>query len=459
MNDRVSDMIRQTVIENEMFACGERIVVGVSGGADSMCLLHFLVSVKEEFHLEIIVAHINHNLRGEEAYRDQKVVEQFCQERNIRCEVLSADVHRLAQESGESCETCGRRIRYHFFEQLCGDSGKIATAHTLSDSVETVLFHMARGAGLQGLLGIPKIRNNIIRPLINITRVEVEQYCHNHAVAYVTDSTNLENDYNRNKIRNLVTPVMKEINPSFETAVKRLSETAQQYLLLVGELAEQIIHKSRIKQNNITMYQCCVLKGCHETVLKQAMIALLQEAGCHTYEEKHIFLMVKAVCENSGGVDLPQNFCAVVRQGMLRVYQKQKRQEMMLVFPKTNSEFIINQQKIIVKIMTKEEFDKNVSVHKLLLKNALDCDIIHSEIFIRTRRSADRFRQSNRGREKSVKKLFSEAKIPLERRNDIVLVADGNEVLWIDGFGVSAKAGVTSSTRNVAWISVDTVRN
>ena len=459
MSDNIYQRILQTVTENHMIAYGDTVIAGVSGGADSMCLLHFLASLREKWNIALTVAHINHNLRGEEAYRDQKSVEEFCRTHHIRCEVLSADVHRIAEENGESCEECGRRIRYAFFRQLCGDNGKIATAHTLSDSVETVLFHIARGTGLQGLLGIPKVRDNIIRPLSDISRSQVEQYCADNAVPYVTDSTNLTNDYNRNKIRNSVIPVMKEINPSFAVAVKRLSATAKNYLSLTEDLAEEVIHKSQIKQNNIIVYRCDSLNDCHKTVRRQAILSVMQKEGCHTYEEKHILLIEKAVAEKGGGVDLPQNFCAVVRQGILRVYQKQEYQEFMAVFPKENCEFIINQQKIIVKFMTKEEFDENVSVHKFLFKNALDCDIIHSETFIRTRKSTDRFRQKNRGVEKSVKRLFSETKIPLDRRNHILLVANGNEVLWIDGFGVSEKAAIRPTTRKVALINVERVEN
>jgi tRNA(Ile)-lysidine synthetase, N-terminal domain len=139
-----------------MLVYGDRIVTGVSGGADSMCLLHFLVSHAESFSAEIIAAHVNHNLRGDEAMRDQKLVEKYCASLGIKCEVLSADINSISEKNGESCEECGRRIRYEFFERLCGEKGKIATAHTLSDSAETVIFNTVRGTGLKGLTGIPK---------------------------------------------------------------------------------------------------------------------------------------------------------------------------------------------------------------------------------------------------------------------------------------------------------------
>ncbi len=459
MSEPVRDIILRTVTDSGMIDYGDRIIVGVSGGADSLCLLHFLTTIQEDLALEIVVAHINHNLRGEEALRDQRVVEEFCRERAVRCEVKSVDVGQLARENGESSEECGRRIRYGFFAELSHSGGKIATAHTLSDSVETVLFHLVRGTSLNGLIGIPEKRDNIIRPLIRITRTQVEEYCRENHIAYVTDSTNLQNHYNRNKIRNIVTPVFKEINPSFETAVGRLCESAKNYLDFVMQTAEQVINKSRIKQNTITMYRCEDLRQCHRTVLRQIILMVFQRAGCYTYEEKHILLTEKAVLQNGGTVDLPKNYSAVVRQGNLRVYRKVQQSQILIPFPETDSEFRINQQKFTVKFLTKEEFDKNISVHNLLFKNALDCDILQSEIFIRTRKTADRFLQRNRGVEKSVKRLFNEAKIPSEQRSSVLLVAQDSEVLWIDGFGVSERACVKPTTRKIALITVRSVRS
>ena len=452
MSSNAAEIILKTVRENNMISYGDRIVTGVSGGADSMCLLHFLVSHAESFSAKIIAAHVNHNLRGDEAVRDQKIVEKYCASLGIKCEVLSADINSISEKTGESCEECGRRIRYEFFEKLCGKNGKIATAHTLSDSAETVIFNAVRGTGLKGLTGIPKSRENIIRPLIGITRSQVEEYCKENSIIYVTDSTNLQNEYNRNKIRNIAVPVFREINSSFEYSIKRLSDIAADYLNLADSLASEVLEKAAVK--NGIGYNCSYLKKCDKTVLRHCIIKVMTEAGCSSYEERHIRLLQSMVTEKYGVLELPKGFICSTSQGILRAYKKSNENtQNNILFSKKDSEFIINNQKIIVQYLTRQRFDEIANINKLLLKNAVDCDIIRCETQLRVRADGDRFRPRGRGVTKTLRKLFNEAKIPAEKRNEILLIANGNQVIWLDGFGVSQEASVKDGTKEVVLIS------
>lgn len=457
MSNTIKQIIFNTLSENHMIKYGDRIIVGVSGGADSMCLLHFLISIKEEMSLEIIVAHINHNLRGDEAMRDQNRVNDFCRENNIQCEILSVDINNISSETGESSEECGRRIRYEFFNKLCGENGKIATAHTLTDSCETLLFNIARGTGLKGLTGIPKVRGNIIRPLIDITRQQVEEYCKENKITFVIDSTNLQNDYNRNKIRNIAIPVFKEINPSFEYSVARLLKITEAQLHFVDNIADKILNNAKTTNG----YNCDAIKANDDIVIKQVIINILKEAGCNSFEERHINLIVDSIDNQNGVVQLPGGFVCSAKQGLLRVYkvdEQNNRKNIMqtnkLAFPEKSCEFVINNQKISVEIISKEEFDKIVKVNKLLVKNALDYDIIHVETQFRTRMAGDMFKQCGRGVTKSLRKLFSEAKIPSEKRDSVIVVANGSDVLWAQNFGVSQMAAVTQDTKKVAIIVI-----
>ncbi|MEE1056883.1 MAG: tRNA lysidine(34) synthetase TilS [Acutalibacteraceae bacterium] len=457
MNNTIKQIILNTLSENNMIGYGDRIIVGVSGGADSMCLLHFLISIRKEMSLELIVAHINHNLRGDEAIRDQNLVSDFCCNNNVQCQILSADINKISAETGESSEECGRRIRYEFFNKLCGRNGKIATAHTLSDSCETVLFNIARGTGIKGLTGIPKLRDNIIRPLIDITRQQVEEYCKENKIVFITDSTNLENYYNRNKIRNIVIPVFKDINPSFEFSVGRLLKIAEGQLCLLDKLASNVLSDAIVKDG----YNCDIIRKNDSIIIKQVVINLLKERGCTSFEERHINLIVDTIYNLNGVVQLPGRFICSAKQGILRVYKsveqnnhKKSVDTNRAIFPKKSCEFVINNQKVSIQIISKEEFDKIMKVNKLLVKNSLDYDIIHDETQFRTRMSGDVFKQFERGVTKSLKKLFSEAKIPSEKRDDIIIVANGSEVLWVQGFGVSQISAVTPNTKKVAVILI-----
>lgn len=457
MSNTIKQIIFNTLSENHMIKYGDRIIVGVSGGADSMCLLHFLISIKEEMSLEIVVAHINHNLRGDEAMRDQNRVNDFCHENNIQCEILSVDISNISAETGESSEECGRRIRYEFFNKLCGENGKIATAHTLTDSCETLLFNIARGTGLKGLTGIPKVRGNIIRPLIDITRQQVEEYCKENKITFVIDSTNLQNDYNRNKIRNIAIPVFKEINPSFEYSVARLLKITEAQLHFVDNIADKILNNAKTTNG----YNCDAIKANDDIVIKQVIINILKEAGCNSFEERHINLIVDSIDNQNGVVQLPGGFVCSAKQGLLRVYkvdEQNNRKNIMqtnkLAFPEKSCEFVINNQKISVEIISKEEFDKIVKVNKLLVKNALDCDIIHVETQFRTRMAGDMFKQCGRGVTKPLRKLFTESKIPSEKRDNIIVLANGPNILWVQNFGVSQIAAVTQDTKKVAIIVI-----
>lgn len=456
-NINISDIIFNTAVNGGMINHGDTIVIGVSGGADSMCLLHFLVSVRNQLNLSLIVAHINHNLRGEEALRDQKFVESICDKLNVECRVLNADINQISADTGESSEECGRRIRYEFFNELSGEAGKIATAHTLSDNTETILFNIIRGTGLKGIIGIPRTRNNIIRPIIDITRQQVEEYCSQNNIEYVTDSTNLTNDYSRNKIRNTVIPVLKDINPSLEQTILRLSSIAKENLTAISSLAQGLLDKSVTKNG----YSCNILSTADKTILKQAIILLLQGLDCSSYEEKHINLIYDIVIAKQGAVQLPDNYTVTASQGILRVHKNTSKNNKInsaknqCELFKEKTFFVINNKKIYVKIIPKQEFDEIVKVHNLLVKNALDYDIISVDTLIRTRLPKDVFKQRGRGVTKTLKKLFIEAKVPAEIRNTLPVIAEKNKILWVCGFGVSEECAVTKKTKNVAVIKVE----
>ena len=209
------DKALSAVEKYNMLSPGAAVIAAVSGGADSMAMLLFLMKISERYSLSLTVAHVNHGLRGEEARRDEEYVRSFCEKNSLRFEVLHADVAALAKQSGETCEECGRRVRYEFFESI-DKNAKIATAHTASDNAETMLFNLARGSSLKGLCGIPPVRGNIIRPLIFCTREDIEAFCRENSLDFVTDSTNLTLDYSRNKIRHIAVPALKEINSALQ---------------------------------------------------------------------------------------------------------------------------------------------------------------------------------------------------------------------------------------------------
>lgn len=227
----LEEVVLETINKNNLIKNGDSIVVGVSGGPDSITLLDILIKLRKQINFNIVVAHINHMIRPD-ADIDEEYVEKYCKNNNIPCYVKREKVEILAKNQKIGTEEAGRNLRYEFFNEVLEKtkSNKIATAHTKNDNVETVLMNIIRGSGTKGLTGIEIIRDNkYIRPLLEINRTEIEEYCKKNNLSPRIDSTNMENIYTRNRIRNLLIPyIQKEFNPSVIEAVDRLSKISKE---------------------------------------------------------------------------------------------------------------------------------------------------------------------------------------------------------------------------------------
>lgn len=222
----LEEKVRKTIREYNLIEKNDSIVVGVSGGPDSMTLLSILLKLKEEFNLKIYVAHVNHMLR-ENAIKDEEYVKEFCEKNNIEIFIKKANIFEIAQKEKIGLEEAGRNVRYNFFEEVLKntESNKIAIAHNLNDKVETIIMNTLRGSGVSGLKGIEAKRKKYIRPLIEIERYEIEKYCIENKINPRHDESNDDNAYTRNKIRNIVIPYIKnEFNPNIIKTLNRLSE-------------------------------------------------------------------------------------------------------------------------------------------------------------------------------------------------------------------------------------------
>ncbi len=246
----LEDKVLNTIKRYEQIKSGDTIVVGVSGGPDSICLLNVLKNLQNELKINIVVAHINHMIR-KEADSETVFVQDFCEQRDIKCFVKKADVLQIAKEKKLGTEEVGRKIRYDFFEEVKNIVGgnKIATAHNANDNAETVLMNFLRGSGSTGLKGIEPIRDNkLIRPIIECTRQEIEQYCNEKGLNPKYDKTNQENIYTRNKIRNMLIPYIQEnFNPNIIETINRMSN-----LIATDEMYFKSIVKQSYKETFIS---------------------------------------------------------------------------------------------------------------------------------------------------------------------------------------------------------------
>ena len=254
----IEKKVLDTISRYKLIQEKDKVIVAVSGGPDSMCLLNLLYNfkIKNIKNYELYVAHVNHCIR-KEAIEDEKYVKQYCQKREIPCYIKRVNVSKVAVNNKRGLEETGRKVRYDFFEELYTDlkANKIAIAHNNNDNAETVLMNIIRGTGIVGLNGIVPIRNNkYIRPLIECDRTQIEEYCKINNIMPRIDITNKQNDYTRNKIRNICIPYIKEeLNSNIINNLKRLSEIAREENYFINKIVEENYNKIKIEEKENTI--------------------------------------------------------------------------------------------------------------------------------------------------------------------------------------------------------------
>lgn len=434
-----------TIEENKMLSNTDNVIVGFSGGADSVCLLSLFNTYKEKFGIKLVAAHINHGIRGGEAIRDAQFAEELCNKNGIEFHLCEADCIKQAQENGETVEEAGRRIRYGFFSQLCSQNSRIATAHNANDNAETVLFNLTRGTSLKGVCGIPSVRDNIIRPLIKCTREEIEGYCNENSLEFVTDSTNLSDDYTRNKIRHLVLPVLKQINPNICDNVATFCDSASDINSFLEKEADTAFEKAVVSQHT---YDALYLKTLPKALSSKVIIKAFSKLSEKKLDSKKINELYNLL-HNGGRQQVFGNIFAESTKGKFRFFYK------------TNA--LVDSQIEVTDIPFSSlygDFEVEISkytnsskkIHQLVLDNLIDYDKIYGKFFLRTRKSGDEFTIYKRKITKTLKKLFNEAGVPIEKRGSIPVLCDEKGVVWVYGFGVNARCRATSESTDIILV-------
>jgi tRNA(Ile)-lysidine synthase len=450
MNLNSANVIKQY----NMLPHGTTVIVGVSGGADSMCLLHLLFSLKDEFDLKVFVAHINHGLRSEEADRDEKFVRDACTKLSVELFVLNADVKSEAKKNGESFEQAGRRVRYNFFEELAIEkNAKIATAHTLSDSMETILINLARGTGLKGVCGIPPVRDNIIRPLITDTRQAIEEYCENNNIEYITDSTNFSKVYARNKIRLDVIPTLYEINPAFDKTLQRFINNLTIDESFLSQMATIKLECAKLGEN---IYDTNILSKL-ETSLKVRAVAFAIKISTGIQAEAVHIDKVCDILDTGGKVQIKGGFFAISQNNKLHFSMQDDsnlNNEFEFKFTLREGVYENRHFTIEVYILNAQNINKLKIIHKDYFNIGIDCDKIECNTFIRNKKDGDSYRPAGRKLTKTLKKLFNEAKLQVELRSSIPVVANANGIVWVYGFGADERYQIDENTKRAYIIKV-----
>lgn len=455
--------VDKIIMEYNMISKGDRVVVGISGGADSVCLIHILNKLKDKYSLTLFGAHINHCIRGDAADKDQLFVENLCKDLGIQCFSLKEKVEDVAKERGISSEMAGREIRYEFFNSLKKElsCNKVALAHNANDQAETILMRIVRGTGLEGLGGIKAVRDSfVIRPLIKTLREDIEAYLDENNFKSRLDKTNLENIYSRNKVRLELIPYLKDnFNQDIVNTLIRLSYNLKNDNEFIEKNSEKIFYKyCDVKKEKVIIKKDAFLE--HDAILTRVIRrAILSLTGdIYNFERKHIFDLIDIQKAGTGKkINLVRKVIAYNSYGDIELFfEKDKK-------VKSIEEYILKlDNKIFI-----EDFNINISLKKFNNKNTykfenkglinyFDYDkIINGIIKLRARCNGDSIIPLGMKGRKKLKDLFIDLKIPKEERDEIPIILFGEEIAWIVGYRSSDSFKVTKDTKEILEIRVE----
>ena len=432
--------IKEYISKNNMLDRGNGVVLGLSGGPDSVCLFFVLLALKDEYNLKIHAVHVNHMIRGKDADEDEEYVRWLCQEFEIPLTVVKEDVPTLAGESGRSIEEEARMVRYDACEREVeqfnaeGVTGKIAVAHNADDNAETVLFHMARGTGLDGMCGIAPVRANIIRPLLEVPKKEILEFLEENDISYCVDATNNHIDYDRNRIRHNIMPELEKVN---EKALEHITEMTNR----LSQVAEYISLEANGLIQIATTSEGRLRKRALSTAPRViASQALKEYLSRYMPDQKDVSAVhVDSILDllNEDGerqIQLPHKKTLIISYEEIYVMQEH-----------TNPKPVFNYREF--------DYEEGMKYPTETYTKWFDCDRIMANVVVRTREEGDYLTIDSEGNHKTIQDYFIDEKIPKHLRDTIPLVCDGSHVMWVVGHRVSEYYKISKNTTRILEIS------
>ncbi len=421
------------MIDYSLISKNQTIAVALSGGMDSMCLLHLLLSRKEEYNLTIKAINIDHSIRGKESESDSLFVKNYCEKLGIPLKFFKVDAVKFSKENKYTLEQGARVLRYTIFNDLLSENyaDKIATAHHLNDNFESVLFNVFRGSGLRGLAGISPSDDKFIRPLLNVSKAEIKDYIQKNDIPFVEDSTNSETDFTRNYIRNVLSPLIEEKFPNSPLAVKRLSDISREENDFLESLSS-----SHVKEGENGYF---INTDTPPVLFKRAVIIALNLCGLEKdYEKTHVEDVYNLISlQNGSKITLPRNIVAVREYDRISFYIERETSK-------------INDIPFGIGSYNFNDFTLEISYTPNKNTLVFDGDKIPKTAVIRTRKNGDVFKKFGGGTKK-LKDYFIDKKIPRFKRDNYPVLAVGNQVLIIFGVELSKDIKVDANTKTKVY--------
>jgi tRNA(Ile)-lysidine synthase len=460
------DKVRKYIDAWNMLSRGDRVVVGISGGPDSVVLLHVLMELREPLGIVVFGAHVNHGLRGEAAKGDSDFAEGLCREWGIPFFLKEANIPALSRAKRISEEEAGRIVRYDFFHEVMEkvNGNRIATAHHKNDQAETILHNILRGTGMQGLSGIKPVRDDcLIRPLLDITRSEIESYLQEHGLPYRIDATNEESVYTRNRIRNELIPVLvRDYNPNIVDGLAKLGSMIREEDDFLTRYCSSLYREFSVQGPDYVDIGLEQFLSCHTAVQKRlARMALSQVRGdLNGVGHNHIEAIVQLAAQSSTG-----SMTIIPGSTGTPPIHVEKRYEC-LRFRKPGCLEAIAPFDVSLPVpgqVLLKDLNMQVTAEKLHGKNGftfsseciyIDEKAVKGDLHIRQRKDGDRFKPFGMKGSKKLKDYFIDRKVPREERDRIPLLVDEDNIIWVVGFQINEDYKISASTTDMLKISV-----
>ncbi len=463
--------IRAFMEEYHMVEEGDCILAAVSGGADSLCLVLVLLALRLELGIRLCAVHVEHGIRGAQSVRDAEFVAGFCRQHQIPYKMYRCHAKEYAKTHGQTVEEAARELRYQFFYHAAQELGadKIAVAHNQNDCAETMIFHLVRGTGLKGLCGIPPVRGKIIRPLLCAARQEIEGYLAGKKQEFCTDQTNEELIYSRNKIRHQVIPILSQVNDQAVSHISQVATFAMEAVELLEDLAGQAQEKYVFEND---MGVCIRQELLQESPAIQRNVLHNVLAGTAKSSKDILKIHVQQVRElfdrqNGKQAALPYDLEAErIYEGVLLRNTKENKKKPCHIdtvgadstqrsweLPNTGNFSILSHgYQISTRLLHK--IPQNEEIPKKLYTKWFDYDKIKGTMRLRTRQEQDYLVIDTQGRRKKLKKYFIDEKVPKEKRDQILLLADESHILWVIGHRISEDIKVTEDTKRILEVRI-----
>ncbi len=443
--------VRRAITENGMLSSLKKgVAVGLSGGADSVLLLIILRKLKKEFDFQLKAVHVNHLIRGESALRDENFSKDFSGALGIDFEAFRADVPRFAEENKLGIEEAARRIRYDVLDSVISKNehlGTIATAHNSTDNLETFIFNFMRGSGIHGLSAIAPMRDNVIRPLIYVSKENVLKLLSEANIPFVTDETNYSIEYTRNYIRHEILPKFKHLSSCPEDMSNKAIANLRADADYLSSVAEEYYQNNK----NGSKISAKSLLQLHPAILSRVIRIMCKEYGAPTPEKIHVDKIGELLRKNADfEVDIPGNASFLRCRDSCYIAEKSTAvQPSSFEYTLKDGFNEIPELNIAVAITSDPKKDFSSNVYNFSIKANLSSAIIIGGLSLRNKRDGDSYCYG--GITRKLKKLFSDKKIPVSERAKIPVIADEKGIVWVPGFGVRDDAPEEKTNK---WIAI-----